>query len=380
MVYFNYFIKQVIRRFVRLFFTKKTFIIMLIFVTLFFFLRSEGYCSSDILLTPTTVLLYGVSSSPLVFSAFPSGSLDTPYGFFSYYIHSGVSYRISMNGFLTSVKSVPFLPLSFDTSDINSVVGYNKGVVSSSSFSVYNGRVFTSGFDGWVLVPISDFSSSSFELYQLDTLFDGDFSDISASFNTQSIYLSTSGQLNSSPISDAASYVVSLKPNTDYTYTYNVKSTNSGLPRIAFSNSFPSPGVSVNGYSSLSSPLGTNTKTFNSGNYKYFIFSFRYSEIDSFNITYYGQSGGLDDAISDVGSSVEAGTSKIDGTLNNSNVTVETDLPEDNTTDITESGFNSIFTTIRNTFTSSNSQDLVLTIPFTGKSFTINFQNVYRWF
>lgn len=71
---------------------------------------------------------------------------------------------------------------------------------------------------------------------------------------------------------------------------------------------------------------------------------------------------------------------KTNDTLNDSNVTVETDLPTDNTNDITASGFDNVFNTIKNTFTSSSSQDLVVDIPFTGKKFTINFSNVYDGF
>lgn len=52
-------------------------------------------------------------------------------------------------------------------------------------------------------------------------------------------------------------------------------------------------------------------------------------------------------------------------------------LPSDNTQDITEDGFNSIFNTIYTAFTSNSSNNLVVTIPFTGKSFTISANTVY---
>lgn len=52
-------------------------------------------------------------------------------------------------------------------------------------------------------------------------------------------------------------------------------------------------------------------------------------------------------------------------------------LPTDNTHDITENGFNNIFNLLYNTFTTQTAQDLVITIPFTKKSFTINSQTVY---
>lgn len=52
-------------------------------------------------------------------------------------------------------------------------------------------------------------------------------------------------------------------------------------------------------------------------------------------------------------------------------------LPSDNTQDITEDGFNSIFNKIYAAFTSNSSSSLVITIPFTGKSFTISANTVY---
>lgn len=75
----------------------------------------------------------------------------------------------------------------------------------------------------------------------------------------------------------------------------------------------------------------------------------------------------------------------IDNSVNNLNGNITSDyvdvdsssLPSDNTSDITGDGFDSIFNQIYTTFTSNVSKDLVITIPFTKKSFTINSQNVY---
>lgn len=64
--------------------------------------------------------------------------------------------------------------------------------------------------------------------------------------------------------------------------------------------------------------------------------------------------------------------------LKNDNVSVDTStLPSDTTQDITDAGFNSIFQQIYNTFTGGSAQDIVITIPFTNKSFTINANTVY---
>lgn len=53
-------------------------------------------------------------------------------------------------------------------------------------------------------------------------------------------------------------------------------------------------------------------------------------------------------------------------------------MPSDNTTDITTSGFDSIFNTIYNAFTVENSQPLIINVPFVDKSFKISADTVYQ--
>ena len=45
--------------------------------------------------------------------------------------------------------------------------------------------------------------------------------------------------------------------------------------------------------------------------------------------------------------------------------------------DVAASGFDNIFNQLYNTFTSSSSNDLIIEIPFTNKSFTINYESVF---
>ena len=64
--------------------------------------------------------------------------------------------------------------------------------------------------------------------------------------------------------------------------------------------------------------------------------------------------------------------------LKNDDVTSSSsDLPSDSTGDITSDGFNNIFNELYNTFTKGTAKDLVIEIPFTGKSFTVNKSTVY---
>ena len=82
---------------------------------------------------------------------------------------------------------------------------------------------------------------------------------------------------------------------------------------------------------------------------------------------------------------INNGINNVNNSVNNLNNSIKDDnvnadsstLPSDDTTDITANGFNSLFDKIYTTFTSGTSKDLVVNVPFTGKSFVINSANVY---
>lgn len=77
--------------------------------------------------------------------------------------------------------------------------------------------------------------------------------------------------------------------------------------------------------------------------------------------------------------SIKNSTDSINKTITDSNVddVPISDLPTDDTKDITQDGFNNLFNTIENLFTTGKSVDVVIKIPFTDKSFTINADTVY---
>ena len=79
---------------------------------------------------------------------------------------------------------------------------------------------------------------------------------------------------------------------------------------------------------------------------------------------------------------VKEGATAIQNTLtdNNTNNISNNDLVTDNTQDVTENGFSNIFTTLYNVFTSDNSKDIVIPVPFTNKSFTISKASIYGGF
>lgn len=76
-------------------------------------------------------------------------------------------------------------------------------------------------------------------------------------------------------------------------------------------------------------------------------------------------------------------TNQITNTLTDNNVdNIDTsDLQnQDTTDDITQNGFNSIFTTIQNAFLDNTSKSIVFEVPFTDKSFTISKSTIYGEF
>lgn len=82
--------------------------------------------------------------------------------------------------------------------------------------------------------------------------------------------------------------------------------------------------------------------------------------------------------ITSQGTQINSSINNVDSSINNSDVSADSSsLPTDNTSDITADGFNNIFNQLYKTFTTQTAQDLVITIPFTKKSFTINSSTVY---
>lgn len=78
------------------------------------------------------------------------------------------------------------------------------------------------------------------------------------------------------------------------------------------------------------------------------------------------------------GTEINNSVNNVNTSINNSDVSADSStLPGDNTNDITSDGFNNLFNKIYNTFTTGTAKDLVITVPFTGKSFVVNTANVY---
>lgn len=71
-------------------------------------------------------------------------------------------------------------------------------------------------------------------------------------------------------------------------------------------------------------------------------------------------------------------TDKLTNSVTDSTITsTSDDLPNDNTTDITDGGFTTVFNSIRDTFKSKTGKSVELVIPFVNKKFSISKQTVY---
>lgn len=257
MGYFNYFIRCIIRRFVRLFFTKKTFIVILIFISLFVLLKSEGYCSQDVLMSSV---------------------------FCNFYINSSLGY----------ISTLPILSLN-----IMSVSGYRV-------LQFLPGHSYRFEVDGSSMVSGLRFDSMNFTSYSSnsnDNLVNQD-SDLAYQRYYPQNYVS------------------------GYVYYFSFETY------FAFSNDLMN---SVRCYEIV-------------------------DDVKSSDIT--SQTNTIVDTSQSTQNTIKDTSQQMQNTIKDSNVVLDTDLPTNDTEDITSSGFDSIFTIIYNAFCTTQSQPLVVNLPF----------------
>ena len=98
---------------------------------------------------------------------------------------------------------------------------------------------------------------------------------------------------------------------------------------------------------------------------------------DYFMTGYLNDNIGVINTNNEINQSVEDQTNFLNQDSDTGVVDDITNTLVDNTTDITQDGFNSIFTTIRNGFINPDTTSVTIQIPFTDKQFSINRNNVY---
>lgn len=189
---------------------------------------------------------------------------------------------------------------------------------------------------------------------------------------------------NNQNVNNTIVYYFELPHSTDNTYNFKLNATsgsngNLGI-RVGFSNSLPYENGTYNGVYRVTGAAGTGEYSFSSntyGDYKYLLVNVN---TGGSTVTLTGDYNEVMDkgSTQSIMDNQSQNADMINNSITDSNVDAPfSDLPSDSTQDITESGFTNIFDTIRTTFTSGVARDLVVPIPFTGKSFTINTGNVY---
>ena len=104
------------------------------------------------------------------------------------------------------------------------------------------------------------------------------------------------------------------------------------------------------------------------------------SAIDTTNTIMHKVDNSIKNESDKIQDSIQSSANTINDTITDDNIddVPISDLPSDNTNDITENGFNRLYETIVDIFLHGASKDIVIKIPFTDKSFVINSSSVYR--
>lgn len=414
MGYFNYFVRCLIRRFVRCFFNRKTFIFLFIIgIVIFLSLYNFAYGVENILLVPSTIYLERDALNHFYAqdSDISTGGSKSRYAY--YYFTTGTTYIIEGNSSV-SVPNAYVLPtLPGGTNESYDISG--QAVVPINKYSS-----FVSGFDGYVLLPYSD--SANVKVYQagsdaIDSLRDAivgspeEFPLKTSQFTRVATPLIVDGASKTFIAGSQTVYYFELPDYNTYNYTINFKSTSTSLITTMIGVCDEIPAVGVN-YGSLritdlsASNNFTFTGSFTSLGHKYLYLRINgtisweldVSRVSKSNLGSIGDNilssaqetqqsiqdsaaatqNTIKDSALATQNTIKESSQQMQNTITDSSVDVSTDLPKDTTQDITATGFDNLFGSIRNTFTTGRAQDLKVTIPFTNKSFTINSSNVYN--
>ena len=369
MAYFNYFIKCVIRRFVYFICKPKVAFTILLSTAIFFAMRYYGYCS------------------------WTDGEIEACLdGLSTITNNQGVviSQLASMGVNVTNIKN--------DLDSINSKLSDIK-----SSTSDIGSKLST------VITDIENLNVLLTQLAQQQNIY---YENVQTQLNDLKNLL-IGGETETSDVTLKSFSFGNLSPDMGGNGTYTISSDSVDVGFTAFNYTFEK-GYTYeisrsSGGSSYSRILGTMDDVIVNGNsfYLNFLFdgavtnaSFSFTPKKTGDLTIVvNNPSGVDGTVWTITKKASGSLSNINDTisqgnqfqqeqnqlqqeqndfLKNDNVSVDSSsLPSDTSQDITEDGFNSIFQQIYNTFTSGASQDVVITIPFTDKSFTINANTVY---
>lgn len=370
MAYFNYFIKCIIRNIAYKLCKPKVFLTVLLSVAILFILHSKGYCADwsdsdiDYVLNSLTSMVNDLTQQVAYLDSINVnvGDCETQLS--------------NIKNLLDNIKS--------DTSNIafqlttitNSISNLNNTILGIYNTLEENQQDLLSELEENNNLVVS-------ALEEIKNILQGDEVVSSVTINKLSGYnINSNGYIEV----DSSRHIYYFL--YDSNLKYNIECINNNTGGFGFSiyggNVFPQSGY---GYSTIYTTTVNANSTFiyqlNSGyNYKYIILrslnnvTFTVESIEG-NVGF----GGVQDSINQ-GNQLQQEQNQLqqeqNDFLKDDNVAVDSStLPSDTTEDITSDGFNSIFEQFYTTFTSGASQDVVITIPFTNKSFTINANNVY---
>lgn len=283
-------------------------------------------------------------------------------------------------GFIDNLTRLVNTGYSFDIKSFNVIQSNNQG--SYGYFAVKDGYLVVVqreyDFPNKVNLSITtdyDFTSNLATIHQdlRDFLYG---SDTSMNYTYKSSFIATmSGVFANNDGYDLVYFPVSKGYKYSLSFDCLDLSTNRWA-RHGYSSVVPSNGANYDNLTStlFNQPSNLLEVTATQDGYYYFCFVKGLYNNFSLNSNYVeGMEGGINQQI------INQGTETRD-TLTDSNISQDNadyTLPTDSTNDITQEGFNSIFERIRSTFTSGSSTPIVVTIPFTNKSFTISYDTVY---
>lgn len=369
MGYLNYFIKCVIRNVVYKLSKPKVFLTVLLSVCILFGFKYYGFCTFEDV--DLEIIMDGISSITVnqgtIISQLSSMGVD---------VRDCETQLSNIKNSLDNIKS--------DTSNIafqlttitNSISNLNNTILG-----IYN----TLEEDQQELLAELEENNNSVVsvLEEIRTILQGDEVISSVSINKLSgLTVDSTGKV----VVDSTRFIYYFPYDSSLKYNINVVNNNTGGFGFTVygTNTIPTSGSSATTlYTTVVNANSSYSYQLNSGyNYKYIILRGLQNTVYTIE-SVEGSVGfdGVQDSINQ-GNQLQQEQNQLqqeqNDFLRDDNVGVDSStLPSDTTENITSDGFNSIFQQLYTTFTSSAAQDVVITIPFTNKSFTINANSVY---
>lgn len=385
MVYFNYFIKCIIRKISNKLCKPKVFLTVLLSILILFVLHSKGYCAwSD---GEVEACLDGLSTitnnQGVIISQLSSMGVD---------VRDVVNNLNNIKSIINNIKVDTNLTVEKLNSLLNKVDSLNNTLTQmAEQHNIYYQNVTNELNDIKKILTGSNEESTDISFEQ-DNSFWLSPNPLGSSMSS-TVYNSNPGD---GRFFEACHFRFGTT-DTDYqfekgyTYTISIEqilTANNGYGRFYYTYDNLVTGneiycyylgnFSQNNFSFTFTPTKDGVITFFTENFSPFWFGMvRYN----INKVPNGSLSSIGDNLNNVNNSISQGNQlqqEQNDFLKNDNVSVDSSsLPSDSSQDITEDGFNSIFQQIYNTFTGGAAQDVVITIPFTNKSFTINANTVY---